>query len=92
MLTDLMPQLPADRPNHLLGIGDEPGRGLHPSTLQLIVTVCGLHASTFRLDASCFHGICWKVPFARTSQVELRSGCLMWLQSPKTAQVELRSG
>ena len=32
MLSDLMPQLPTDRPNHLLGIGDEPGKTVqvHP--------------------------------------------------------------
>jgi len=57
------------------------GRCLHSSTFQLNVSIFGgLHPSTFRLDVSIFCGLCWEVSSAKTSQVKLRSGRLLWLQ------------
>ena len=41
---------------------------------------CGLQTSTFRLDVSTCCGLCSQVASAKTSQVELRSGRLLWLQ------------
>jgi hypothetical protein len=57
------------------------GRGLHSSTSQLHVSAfCRLHASTSRLDVSTSWRVCWVVASAKTSQAELRSGGLLWLQ------------
>jgi len=61
--------------------GGTRGRGLHSSTFQHNVsTFCLQQTSTFRLDVSTFCGLCSEVASAKTSQVELRSGRLLWLQ------------
>ena len=54
---------------------------LHSSTFQLNLSVfCALHAPTFRLDVSTFDGLCLESWMTKMSQVELRSGLLLWLQ------------
>ena len=69
------------------------GGGLrHSSTFQLTVTtICGLHASTSRLDVST-PGLSWEVSWTKTSQAELKSGRWLKLQLQKIAHAELRSG
>jgi hypothetical protein len=61
--------------------GGGAGRGLHSSTLRLnISTFGGTHASTFRLDVSTSSGLYREVSLGKVSQVELRSGRLLWHQ------------
>jgi hypothetical protein len=55
-------------------------RVLHSSTFQLNVsTFRGLRASTFRWMGADYVEY-WEVSWAKPSQVELRSGPLLWLQ------------
>jgi len=56
------------------------GRGLNSSTFQLNVSAfCGQHTSTFPLDVITLFGHVGRSS-AKASQVELRSGRLLWLQ------------
>jgi hypothetical protein len=58
-------------------------QGLTLVNFQLNVsTFCGLHASTFRLDMStfCWLELYWEAALTKSSQAELRSGRLLWLQ------------
>ena len=75
------PARPVAFVSDLLTPGQLGGRCLHSSTFQLDVsTLCGLHTSTFRLDVKTVCGLCLEVASAKTSQVELRGGRLLWLQ------------